>query len=183
MASGTRSSGPSRSVPSSLPAIHSRADGVCDWTSCRVRHSSRTRPAITCVRSPEHGVAKSGFMPHVPVEITEFSTIRELVGRGMGLALLPHDEHTSRRVREIPLTPNTYRRDIALAWSPTAVTPVSRRLLDFLRAEWPSIRERPLRPHEFPKFAQQLASRRLMRAVPGTPRRRMFVVGTAGCRS
>lgn len=83
---------------------------------------------------------EAGFTPHVPVEITEFSTIRELVGRGMGVALLPHDEHPSRRVREIPLTPNTYRRDIALAWSATAVTPVSRRLLDFLRAEWPPIR-------------------------------------------
>lgn len=84
--------------------------------------------------------ADAGFTPRVPVEITEFGTIRELVGRGMGLALLPHDEHTSRRVREIPLTPNAYRRDIALAWSATAVTPVSRRLLEFVRAEWPSVR-------------------------------------------
>lgn len=78
----------------------------------------------------------SGFTPHVPVEITEFSTIRELVGRGMGIALLPHDEHTSRKVREIPLTPNSYRRQIALAWASTAVTPAARRLLTFLRAEW-----------------------------------------------
>jgi DNA-binding transcriptional LysR family regulator len=92
--------------------------------------------------------SESGFVPHVPVEITEFSTIRELVGRGMGLALLPHDEHTSRRVREIPLTPNTYRRDIALAWAPTAVTPASSRLLAFLRADW------PLRTREFPKSVQ-----------------------------
>ena len=79
---------------------------------------------------------EAGFAPHIPVEITEFSTIRELVGRGMGIALLPHDEHTSRRVREIPLTPNAYQRDIALAWSSTAVTPAARRLLTFLRAEW-----------------------------------------------
>ncbi|TLH68538.1 LysR family transcriptional regulator [Mycolicibacterium aubagnense] len=78
----------------------------------------------------------SGFTPHVPVEITEFSTIRELVGRGMGIALLPHDEHTSRKVREIPLIPNTYQRQIALAWASTAVTPAARRLLTFLRAEW-----------------------------------------------
>lgn len=78
----------------------------------------------------------SGFTPRVPVEITEFSTIRELVGRGMGIALLPHDEHTSRKVREIPLTPNTYQRQIALAWASTAVTPAARRLLTFLRGEW-----------------------------------------------
>ena len=80
----------------------------------------------------------SGFVPHVPVEITEFSTIRELVGRGMGIALLPHDEHTSRKVREIPLSPNSYQRHIALAWAPTAGTPAARRLLTFLRAEWPT---------------------------------------------
>ncbi|MUL77866.1 LysR family transcriptional regulator [Mycolicibacterium sp. CBMA 226] len=78
----------------------------------------------------------AGFAPRVPVEITEFSTIRELVGRGMGIALLPHDEHTSRKVREIPLTPNIYERQIALAWAPTATTPAARRLLTFLRAEW-----------------------------------------------
>ncbi|MEZ0054057.1 DNA-binding transcriptional LysR family regulator [Mycobacterium sp. MAA66] len=81
----------------------------------------------------ENWCSDSGFVPHVPVEITDFSTIRELVGRGMGIALLPHDEHTSRRVREIPLTPNTYRREIALAWAQTAVTPASRRLLKFFR--------------------------------------------------
>lgn len=78
-----------------------------------------------------------GFAPQVAVEITEFSTIRELVGRGIGVALLPHDEHASRRVREIPLTPNMYRRQVALAWAPTAATAASRRLLAFLRAEWP----------------------------------------------
>ncbi len=78
----------------------------------------------------------AGFAPRVPVEITEFSTIRELVGRGMGIALLPHDEHTSRKVREIPLTPNAYQRQVALAWASTAVTPATRRLLAFLRAEW-----------------------------------------------
>lgn len=91
---------------------------------------------------------EAGFTPQIPVEITEFATIRELVGRGMGIALLPHDEHTSRRVREIPLTPNAYQREIALAWSSTAVTPAARRLLAFLRAEW------PLRTRVSPKSLQ-----------------------------
>lgn len=74
----------------------------------------------------------AGFVPHIPVEITEFSTIRELVGRGLGIALLPQDERSADTV-EIPLSPNTYQREIALAWAPTAVTPASRRLLAFLR--------------------------------------------------
>ncbi|MUL49982.1 LysR family transcriptional regulator [Mycobacterium sp. CBMA293] len=87
-------------------------------------------------RATETWCRDAGFTPHVPVEITEFATIRELVSRGMGIALLPHDEHTSRKVREIPLTPNTYQRQIALAWASTAVTPAARRLLTFLRTEW-----------------------------------------------
>lgn len=87
-------------------------------------------------QATEAWCSDAGFAPRVPVEITEFSTIRELVGRGMGIALLPHDEYASRKVREIPLTPNIYQRQIALAWAPTAGTPAARRLLTFLRTEW-----------------------------------------------
>jgi DNA-binding transcriptional LysR family regulator len=74
-----------------------------------------------------------GFIPVIPVEINEFATIRELIGRGLGIALLPHDERSASNTTEIPLTPNTYQRDISLAWGPTAVTPASRRLLAFIR--------------------------------------------------
>jgi DNA-binding transcriptional LysR family regulator len=95
-------------------------------------------PSYHLRQATESWCRDSGFVPHVPVEIAEFSTIRELVGRGMGIALLPHDEHTSRKVREIPLSPNSYQRQIALAWAPTAGTPAARRLLTFLRAEWPT---------------------------------------------
>ncbi|MEZ0362532.1 LysR family transcriptional regulator [Mycobacterium sp. pUA109] len=77
--------------------------------------------------------ADAGFSPQIAVEITEFGTIRELVGRGLGIALLPHDERRTPHTAELPLSPDTYRREIALAWGPTAVTPASRRLLDFLR--------------------------------------------------
>ncbi|PQM46496.1 HTH-type transcriptional regulator GltC [Mycobacterium talmoniae] len=75
----------------------------------------------------------AGFRPQIAVEITEFATIRELIGRGLGIALLPHHERRTPHTTEIPLTPDTYRREIALAWGPTAVTPACRRLLDFLR--------------------------------------------------
>lgn len=76
---------------------------------------------------------EAGFVPQIAVEITEFATIHELIGRGLGIALLPHDERGAPNTVEIALSPNTYRREIALAWSPTAVTPASRRLLTFLR--------------------------------------------------
>lgn len=75
----------------------------------------------------------AGFTPQIAVEITEFATIHELIGRGLGIALLPHDERSAPNTVEVALTPNTYRREIALAWSPTAVTPASRRLLGFIR--------------------------------------------------
>lgn len=75
----------------------------------------------------------AGFTPQIPVEITEFATIRELIGRGLGIALLPHDERSAPNTTEISLTPDTYQREIALAWAPTAVTPASRRLLAFIR--------------------------------------------------
>lgn len=76
---------------------------------------------------------EAGFAPQIAVEITEFATVHELIGRGLGIALLPHDERDTPNTVEIALTPHTYRREIALAWSPTAVTPASRRLLAFLR--------------------------------------------------
>lgn len=75
----------------------------------------------------------AGFTPQIAVEITEFATMHELIGRGLGIALLPHDERSAPNTVEIALTPNTFQREIALAWSPTAVTPASRRLLAFIR--------------------------------------------------
>ncbi|MGX9670631.1 LysR family transcriptional regulator [Mycobacterium sp. HM-7] len=123
-----------------VPAVHPlaarrrlRLDELRDETFIANPASYHLRQAT------ESWCRDSGFVPHVPVEITEFSTIRELVGRGMGIALLPHDEHTSRKVREIPLTPNIYQRQIALAWAPTAGTPAARRLLTFLRGEWSTV--------------------------------------------
>lgn len=78
----------------------------------------------------------AGFAPQIAVEITEFSTMHELIGHGLGIALLPRDERRAPNTVEIALTPNTYRRDIALAWSPTAVTPASRRLLGYIKEQF-----------------------------------------------
>lgn len=80
--------------------------------------------------------AAAGFTPNITVEITEFATMHELIGRGLGIALLPHDERSAPNTVEIALTPNTYQREIALAWSPAAVTPASRRLLAFIREQY-----------------------------------------------
>lgn len=75
---------------------------------------------------------EAGFEPLVAVEISQFATIRELIGRGMGVALLPAGR-SAAKVVEVPLSAR-YEREVALAWSPTAVTPASGRLLTFLRS-------------------------------------------------
>lgn len=80
--------------------------------------------------------AASGFTPHIAVEITEFATMHELIGRGLGIGLLPHDERLAPDTVEIALTPAGYQREITLAWSPTAVTPATRRLLGFIREQF-----------------------------------------------
>ena len=97
------------------------------------RPSSPIRPATTCASCTETWCRTAGYSPHIALEITEFVTIRELIGRGLGIALLPHDDRGAADTAEVPLTPDTYRRDISLAWGPTAVTPVSRRLVTFIR--------------------------------------------------
>lgn len=81
----------------------------------------------------ENWCQAAGFTPRMALEITEFATMRELIGRGLGIALLPHDGRIAPGTTEIALSPATYRREIALAWSPTAATPAGRRFLGFLR--------------------------------------------------
>ncbi|MGW0162401.1 LysR substrate-binding domain-containing protein [Mycobacterium sp. NPDC003323] len=81
----------------------------------------------------EQWCRSAGFDPAVTVEITEFATIRELIGRGLGVALLPHDGRIAGGTAEVALSPAGFRRDIALAWGPTAASAVGRRLLGFLR--------------------------------------------------
>lgn len=82
----------------------------------------------------EHVCAQTGFTPSVAIEITEFATIRELVGRGLGVALLPRDDAGRADVVEIPLEP-ALRRDVGLAWGPTARTPAARALSEFVRTQ------------------------------------------------
>lgn len=73
-----------------------------------------------------------GFEPDVAFEVTEFATIRELVSRGLGIALLPHDERTTPGLAELPLTGTRYTRDVTLAWGSTTEAPATQRLSSFL---------------------------------------------------
>lgn len=77
-------------------------------------------------------VPRSGIRPNVAIEVTEFGTIRELIGRGLGVALLPHDDRAFPGIREIPLAGDGYHRAIALAWGTATRAAPTRRLNDFM---------------------------------------------------
>lgn len=88
-------------------------------------------PSYDLRRLTERWCEANGFTPDITVEITEFATVRELVERGLGIALLPPDERQTPGLVEIPLA-GGYRREIALTWPTAAQSPITRRLSDFI---------------------------------------------------
>lgn len=79
---------------------------------------------------------EAGFVPTITLEVTEFTTVRALISRGLGIGLLPRDEQLPEGAVERPLAGNRYQRDIALAWGATVETPVTRQLSTFLLNEF-----------------------------------------------
>jgi DNA-binding transcriptional LysR family regulator len=75
---------------------------------------------------------EAGYDPDIAIEVTEFATIRELISRNLGIALLPHDDRTPTGITEIPLAGPHYTRTIALAWGTTILSAPTRRLNDYL---------------------------------------------------
>ena len=81
--------------------------------------------------STERWCAAAGFAPAIAVEVTEFATIRELISRGLGVALLPHDDRAPSDVAEVPLA-GEHRRAVALVRATTTLAPATRHLHDFI---------------------------------------------------
>ncbi|CAM3730657.1 HTH-type transcriptional regulator GltC [Tsukamurella ocularis] len=79
----------------------------------------------------ERWCAAAGFTPEIAVEVTEFATIRELIARGLGVALLPHDDRAPSGVVEVPLA-GEHRRAVALARATATLAPATRHLHDFV---------------------------------------------------
>lgn len=77
---------------------------------------------------------QAGFKPDIGLEVTEFATIRELISRGLGIALLPRDKRIPPGAVECPLAGHSYQREIALAWATSLAAPVTRQFLQFLAA-------------------------------------------------
>lgn len=73
----------------------------------------------------------AGFAPHVPFEITEFDTIRELAAKGLGIALLPPPETEIEGLIRIPLEDGV-ERTVGLSAALDEPTVPVRRLHHFL---------------------------------------------------
>ncbi|MCM1013970.1 MULTISPECIES: LysR family transcriptional regulator [unclassified Brevibacterium] len=82
---------------------------------------------------------QAGFAPQVKTEVTEFSTIREFVSRGMGVALLPRSVRPVDGLAEVALRGSGYVREVALVTAVRRPSRVVQRLHDFIvdrAGEW-----------------------------------------------
>lgn len=85
--------------------------------------------------------ADAGFVPRVKTEVTEFSTIREFVSRGMGVALIPRDVRLMEGIAEVELRGGDYVREVSLCSAVRRPSRVVARLRGFIHErarEWVS---------------------------------------------
>ncbi|TLP70665.1 LysR family transcriptional regulator [Nesterenkonia sphaerica] len=80
----------------------------------------------------ERWCRRAGYEPNIGIEITEFATIRELISRGLGVALLPHSDRRVKGIFEVPLMGEDHTRNIALTSATVTQTAVTQRLNDFI---------------------------------------------------
>jgi DNA-binding transcriptional LysR family regulator len=85
-------------------------------------------PSYNLRQLTETWCRQAGYEPDITIEVTEFATIRELISRNLGIALLPHDARTPTNLIEIPLAGHPYTRTIALAWGTTTQSAPTRRV-------------------------------------------------------
>lgn len=74
----------------------------------------------------------AGFVPRVAYEISEFSTVRALVARGLGVSLLPRAQIAVDGLVEVPLAGKRYFRHIGLSLASTMPSAAVRRFGQYL---------------------------------------------------
>lgn len=122
----------SQEVLATLPRSHPLADAPrIRLAQLRSETFIANPPEYHLRGSTEQWCAAAGFTPRIAVEVTEFATIRELVARGLGVALLPHDDRAPSDVVEVPLA-GEHRRAIALARATASLAPATRHLHEFI---------------------------------------------------
>lgn len=89
-------------------------------------------PSYNLRQLTETWCREAGYVPDIAIEVTEFATIRELVARNLGIALLPHDDRTPPSVVEVRISGTQFTRTIALAWGTAHQAAPTRSLNDYL---------------------------------------------------
>ena len=72
------------------------------------RYSTRTAADALC--------AEAGFAPRIFLEADDARTIRDYVGGGLGIAILPSDTSVNPRVVAVPIMSPLATREIGIAW-------------------------------------------------------------------
>jgi len=102
-------------------------------------------PSGTGVRSVlERACAQAGFRPRIAFEAASPYVLAQLAARGLGVAVLPHDEEPvpDGPLRALRIVQPSLRARIALAWRSTGpASPAARALLDRLREALPTLPE------------------------------------------
>ncbi|MGC2940218.1 MULTISPECIES: LysR family transcriptional regulator [unclassified Brevibacterium] len=123
-------------IVAAVPADHRLADRAEVTLAQLAEEEFISTPATYNLRElTDRWCDSAGFVPQVKIEVTEFSTIREFVGRGMGVALIPRAVRPMDSMVEVELRGRGYVRDIALCTAVRRPGRVVQRLRDFI-AGW-----------------------------------------------
>lgn len=126
----------SQSVVVAVPADHPLAERKQTTVAELAGEEFISTPASYNLRTlTDRWCAAAGFVPQVKIEVTEFSTIREFVGRGMGVALIPRAGRPVDTITEVELRGPGYVREIALCSAVRRPGRVVTRLRDFVREQ------------------------------------------------
>ncbi|MFW0789707.1 LysR family transcriptional regulator [Gordonia sp. CPCC 205333] len=85
--------------------------------------------------------AAAGFEPRVSVEIADFETMRSMVGRGLGVAIMPRSLEAGAPddVATLELANGDFTRSVGLAMSAAVASPAAQRLQAHVRDRFPEI--------------------------------------------
>src|SRR5699024_3953685 len=123
----------SQSIVASVTADHRLADRAEVTVAQLADEEFISTPATYNLRQlTDRRCRSAGFAPQVKIEVTEFSTIREFVGRGMGVALIPRAVRPMDSITEVALQGTGYVREVALCTSVRRPSRVVQRLRDFI---------------------------------------------------
>ena len=130
----------SQEIVAAVPAGHRLAGHRSITVSQLVGEEFIANPAAYNLRTlTDEWCADAGFAPQVKTEVTEYSTIREFISRGMGVALIPRNVRFMEGIAEVELRPGAYVRDVALCSAVRQPSRVVGRLRDFIHErarEW-----------------------------------------------